>query len=512
MEIIQNPTIIEKHTESEINERTSVDKIEDKDLTVKELLSASTENFNEFTYSKLSHFNLFQKENYDKLFYGKEINPGNSDVKTYQNLLTFSFISQNIPEGAKILEIGNEDDYLINHFRYRYEFWRIEDPSILVNDAGKISYEEMIVLKDNNGNSHSHLPIGYFDFIFSTSGFNNLADEKPLFKTVLDNINRMLKADGASLHCFPVILLDGDVYYHRLLNFFSNHSYELFYPVKSLTLLPDKSKVLIDPDLFMNFEKFSKSKDLNLEEFQKTVSYNFLWIKKNLELKETTKTKNRDFISNDKIYFFHHLVKCGGTSVKEVIANWFNIQNDYLENSESLNIFLKYKLNLENLVSGSCIIGHFQNDKIYLKNRYPEIFEDKEDFRIFTFVRDPLQIRFSMFYYNKKLYESENINLHDSMKYFPDNFLASLFPCDESNYKEILDRYFFIGIVEDMQGSFDKLAKMLNRKKLKLPFVNRSVKDSQINELPSDFISNFKENNKLDYMIYDYCLKKFSKY
>lgn len=508
-QITENNPNNENPIVTQINEQESTGKDGDNDLYINNIIPVSIENFNKFKYSKLPHFKTFQANNYDRLFYGKDINSDISNIKTYQNLLVFAFISQNILEGAKILEIGNGDDYLINHFKFRYEFWRIEDASSLINDAVKIRNDEIEILTDNNSNYHSDLPIGFFDFIFSTSGFNNLNDEKPLFKNVLDNINRMLKADGFSLQCFPVILLSGDVYYHRLLNFFSNHSYELYYPVRSLTSLPNKIEVLEDPELFLNFEIFLKAEELNLNEFQQTVSYNFLWKKKNLELNENTKSRNRDFISKDKIYFFHHLVKCGGTSIKEVIADWFSVQNDYLENSDNLNTFLRHKLNLSNLVSGSCVIGHFQNDKIHLKNRYPEIFENKQNYRIFTFVRDPLQIRFSMFYYNKKLFDIENINLYDSMKYFPDNFLASLFPCDESNYKEVLDRYFFIGIVENMQESFDKLAIMLNRKKIKLPYANRSEKDSQIKELPKDFISVFKENNRLDYLIYEYCVKKF---
>jgi hypothetical protein len=468
--------------------------------------------FNDFSYSKKSHFRVFHNNGYDKLLYGEDIDHQGFNIKTYQNLLVFSFITQNIPEGSRILEIGNGDDYIYNHFKFRYQIWRIENSGDLVYNKENAIQNEIQLFKDDKGKYHSDLPIGFFDFIFSTSGFGSLIDDKSLFKNVLDNINRMLKADGFSLHCFPVILLSGDVHYHRLLNFFCNHSYELFYPVRSLTSLPNKIEVLEDPELFLNFEIFTKAEELNLEEFQETVSYNYLWVKRNLELGETAITKNRDYISKDKIYIFHHLVKCGGTSVKEVIANWFSVQNDYLENSDSLNNFLRYKLNLSNLVSGSCVIGHFQNDKIHLKNRYPEIFENNQDYRIFTFIRDPLQIRFSMYYYNKKLFENSNINLYDSMKYFPDNFLASLFPCDESNYKEILGRYFFIGIVEDMQESFDKLANILDRKKLKLPYANRSEKDSQIKELPNDFISVFKENNRLDYLIYEYCLNIFSKY
>ncbi|MEO8211500.1 MAG: hypothetical protein ABI840_13150, partial [bacterium] len=91
-------------------------------------------NFNSYSYSKKSHFKVYSENGYDKLFYGEEIGPEGFLIKTYQNLLVFSFIKQNISEGARILEIGNGDDYIQNHFQYLYDCWRIEDASNLAYD------------------------------------------------------------------------------------------------------------------------------------------------------------------------------------------------------------------------------------------------------------------------------------------------------------------------------------------------------------------------------------------
>jgi hypothetical protein len=55
----------------------------------------------------------------------------------------------------------------------------------------------------------------------------------------------------------------------------------------------------------------------------------------------------------------------------------------------------------------------------------------------------------------------------------------------------------------------DKLAKLLNKRKVKLPVLNPSQRDSQVSSLPPGIINRFKAANELDYRIYDYCLTRF---
>jgi len=477
-----------------------------------EFIPVTPENFNDFSYSKKSHFDIFSKNGYDKLFYGKDTGPDNSDIKKYQNLLIFSFITQNIPEGSRILEIGCGDDYILNHFKYRYECWRLEDVTVLAVDEESISSKGFIYLKDNNGNNHSNVPIGYFDFVFSATAFYEMSDEERIFETVLDKIDKFVKPGGYSLHCFPAVIVEKEhFYYHPFLSYINKSIAPIFKNVTRFIRFPIREKVLADPDLHYIYELFPWAKFTNESESLNTVSYNFLWMKKMLEIPEFTQTSIPDFLQKTPVYVFHHIMKCGGTSVKEILQNWFDTEYDYMEEAENKNQFLKYKLNLNNLISETCITGHFQYEGIFLEQRYPEILKNKNDFKIFTFVRDPLKICISLYYYNKNNLGIENMGLKDSMKYFTHNFLASLFNCNEDNYKNILDRYFFIGIVEKMQDSFDKLADILNKKRITLPVSNRSEKDSQLSEITTAFKAEFRERNKLDYLIYDYCLEKFIK-
>ncbi|MEO8210396.1 MAG: hypothetical protein ABI840_07525 [bacterium] len=225
-------------------------------------------------------------------------------------------------------------------------------------------------------------------------------------------------------------------------------------------------------------------------------------------LPKRTESSYSDYYTKNPVFIYHHLMKCGGTSVTRALQNWFQIEFDSLEMSPGINTFIKKRYNLNAMNSDTCITGHFQYDGINLFQRYPEICTSK-NLKAFTIVREPINLLTSLYYYVKSRGGYQGDSLEDALLH-PDNFLAKLFPCTEENYKEILDRYFFIGITERMQESFNKLAVILNKRKIRIPFINISEKDSQISLLKENVVKEFKEKNKLDYMIYEYCLEKFN--
>ncbi len=476
-------------------------------------LSIKPENFNEYTYSKKSHFNLFQQNKFDLLFYGTEIGFEGYDIKTYQNLLLFSFITQNISEGSNILIIGSADDLIYNHFRYRYQCWRMADPSNLINDREIINNTSFI--QNCNEELTTGIPSGYFDLIISASAFDGIPNDKKLFRNILDNIIYMMKPGGYSMHCFSAPIVEEEhFFYHDLLNFFNNNVTPLFYNVRRFLRFPVRTKVISDPDLHFTIEEFKRAKEFRYDDNLKTSSYNFLWRKNPVELSEFSDTKIKNFTEKTPAYIFHHLMKCGGTSLTIAFQDWFSLKLDHIKTDEitvDLNQYLNFKYNLENVISEDCIVSHFQSESYFLHQRYPEALGNRNKFSIFTFVREPLSIVTSLYYYARKGGSLQDISLIHSIKYSKENFLASLFPCDETNYKEILNRYFFIGIVEKMQESMDKLAKLLNKKRIIVPLSNTTEKDSQMKEITPEFIAEFKEKNKLDYLIYNYCIEKFNK-
>jgi len=226
-------------------------------------------------------------------------------------------------------------------------------------------------------------------------------------------------------------------------------------------------------------------------------------------LPEITLTKPKNFLKNKPAYIFHHFMKCGGTSLTLSLKNWFFIINDHYKAMKDIEEYKLKRFDISTLNSENCIVGHFNYEGIHVYERYPEVIDETNNIKVFTFIRDPLSFCISLYYYTRRFGRIEDtlINYVNSNR----NLLAYYLPCHENNYKEILDRYFFIGITERMQDSMDKLAEILNKRKIQMHIANKTERDSQMSILTDDFIEKFKKKNELDYMIYDYCVEKFDR-
>ena len=208
------------------------------------------------------------------------------------------------------------------------------------------------------------------------------------------------------------------------------------------------------------------------------------------------------------VYVFHHIPRCGGSSVNEVLASWFITIKDY---RSGWTMDYPEKVNIERLRSAHCLCGHFELDGYHLHQRYPGIL-GSDRFRLFTFVREPLQVQLSLYRYEKKQKVCTVGSIEDRLSARP-NYVADRLPATQENYKEIIDRYFFVGILEEGQASLDLLARILGKPRKKLPWANRTRKDSGCDEvnLSEELIGKFREENVLDYLIYEYCVEKFRK-
>lgn len=207
------------------------------------------------------------------------------------------------------------------------------------------------------------------------------------------------------------------------------------------------------------------------------------------------------------IYVFHHIPKCGGTASLHAFRKWFRIVFDYREDvsPEATDFFLKNKVDLSSLNENKLLAGHFELPGAHLHQRYPELLS-KERFRLITFVRDPLEVAQSLYFYERAMrdpypYRSLSERL-DSL----DNYLAVTFPCTEEDYKSVIDRYFFIGLTEYLQESFDILARMIGKEPLVIPVENASPRHEALTEAD---VVRFNEKNTLDFKIYAYCRERF---
>ncbi len=177
--------------------------------------------------------------------------------------------------------------------------------------------------------------------------------------------------------------------------------------------------------------------------------------------------------------------------------------------SDEFEKYEQNKYNIFKLKPFQCIVSHFESTHT-INKRYPEIFNNLK-FRLFSFIRDPLQTAISLYNYRKLKYPDNkefDITIEEHLGKTT-NYLASNLCCDEDNYKEVLGQYFFIGILEYAQISLDILAEKIKRPKIRFPHHNISKRNDEENNVFLDVKEEFYLNNKLDYEIYNYVKLKF---
>ncbi len=161
--------------------------------------------FDMFTIAKRSHWKLFK--NLDIELYGEIKDPDDVDLKVYQDLLIFAFIKKNISPGSRILEVGGGRSRILKHFIDIHECWNIDRLEGLGHGPKGTKDVPGHLVKDYMGNYNHNIPNDYFDLVFSISALEHIPKDDPTFyDNVLEDINRVLKPGGYSLHTIDIVL------------------------------------------------------------------------------------------------------------------------------------------------------------------------------------------------------------------------------------------------------------------------------------------------------------------
>lgn len=230
--------------------------------------------FDEFTFSRRSHF---AQLGLPPLHAGEDIDDCN--LKVYQDMLVYSFIVDNFPPGARLLEVGGGNSRIIRWLRDRYEFWNLDKLEGVGN--GLTSLEDtqgFRLVRDYIGAFNKELPDGYFDGVFSISTLEHVPYDDTTLAAITADIDRILKPGGLSLHCFDIVLKRSGAERHPLIDYFHEH-------VPATNHRIPTWMIRLDPDLWgMSRSAYERLwqpvTNQPYDVFGLPLSYNVLWRKK----------------------------------------------------------------------------------------------------------------------------------------------------------------------------------------------------------------------------------------
>ena len=210
--------------------------------------------------------------------YGKDVDPDNCDLKVYQDLLTYEFITENIPGGSAILDVGGGYSRILKALQNDYECWNVDKMEGMGNGPVGVGSTPYRLVRDYLGNFNPELPDDYFDLVFSISSLEHTPEKSPeLYRNICDDLDRVLKSGGYSFHCLDAIW-NPDTGWQWLVDMIDYMQER--YPV--IAGRYDLDVIKTDPDIyFMNEASYnstwSKKCDLTYRELGRPYSIQLLW-------------------------------------------------------------------------------------------------------------------------------------------------------------------------------------------------------------------------------------------
>ncbi len=235
-------------------------------------------------------------------------------------------------------------------------------------------------------------------------------------------------------------------------------------------------------------------------------------------------------MSQDPVIVFNHIPKCYGTSVRKFFRQFTTPLADYRATFASEEDFTNFPYDVSVMGGEDFLLGHFNSEGNHLPKRYPEVWKN-ERFRLFTFFREPLDMQISLYYYTlkkKPQVAEKNPERFETLETYlrrTYNSMASALPCTAEDFREVLERYFFLGVTDRHEESLTELVARMRAiyaeaegtrsvlrvrrgleklSRIELPHENKTSRDTQAENLSDETLEIFRERNSLDYEVYRY--------
>ncbi|MDY7022325.1 MAG: methyltransferase domain-containing protein, partial [Cyanobacteriota bacterium] len=238
---------------------------------LKQSQQIQTNKWQDFTYSKKSHFNQFRR-----FGYYKNLDPNFCDLKAYQDLLIYNLIINHLSPGSKLLDIGGGNSRVIQALKQNYECWNLD--KLEGEGNGPTQIHDLLgyrLVRDYIGNFNPELPAEYFDCVFSISTLEHIPEDETQYQKVAQDIERVLKPGGWSFHCFDIVIKPQEVWTNQFLPYLFNH-------INTLHPLIDFEEMQQDSDLYVMSEVaynccWQHITKKTYQEFGQPASYNIFW-------------------------------------------------------------------------------------------------------------------------------------------------------------------------------------------------------------------------------------------
>ena len=209
--------------------------------------------------------------------YGRAITDWDAEsLKTYQDLLAYAFIRDNVPAGSRLLEVGGGYSRVLGRLAAEYDCWnvdRFEGLGAGPTDEPKADYR---IVRDYMGTFNRELPDDHFDLVFSISVLEHVSsDSAAEQEAVLRDIQRVTRPGGFNLHLVDAIAFQGYGWYHPIVG----QAARLF---ALLPPPPDPAAMAADPGLYVMSREAYEAQWRPItgqpyEAFGRPTSLNLLW-------------------------------------------------------------------------------------------------------------------------------------------------------------------------------------------------------------------------------------------